>query len=51
MLDSQFDALEEPDDAIVADVSQPPDVMVERILSTLHGPAAAASSTPQKHPE
>jgi gluconokinase len=36
MLASQFDALEEPAAAIVADVSEPPDVIVERILSVLH---------------
>ena len=35
MLESQLEALEEPDDAIVADVSDPPDVMVEGILSAL----------------
>src|SRR5262245_21103628 len=35
MLASQFEALEEPAAAIVADVSEPPDVIVERILSAL----------------
>ena len=35
MLASQFEALEEPAGAIVADVSEPPDVIVERILSEL----------------
>ena len=32
MLDSQFDALEEPSDAIVIDVAASPDLIVERIL-------------------
>ncbi|HEY9466237.1 MAG TPA: hypothetical protein VIR54_24245, partial [Vicinamibacterales bacterium] len=44
MLASQFEALEEPDDALVVDVSLPPGVIVERILSQLrrphHGDAA-----------
>lgn len=35
MLDSQFAALEEPADALVADVSQPPAVIVDRILIEL----------------
>jgi gluconokinase len=35
MLASQFEALEEPEHAIVADVSEPPGVIVERILSEL----------------
>jgi len=35
MLASQFEALEEPAGAIVADVSEPADVIVERILSEL----------------
>jgi gluconokinase len=33
MLASQFDALDEPDDALVVDVSAPPTVIVEHILS------------------
>ncbi len=35
MLASQFEALEEPHDAIVADISSPPKVIVEQILSQL----------------
>lgn len=35
MLASQFDALEEPSDALVADISAPPGTVVERILSEL----------------
>jgi gluconokinase len=35
MLASQFAALEEPSDALVADVSEPPDAIVERILPQL----------------
>jgi gluconokinase len=36
MLASQFETLEEPEHAIVADVSEPPDVIARRILSELH---------------
>jgi gluconokinase len=39
MLASQFEALEEPSDAIVADVSQPPAAIVEHILVELKGNA------------
>ena len=35
MLASQFDTLEEPSDALVVDVSAPPNVIVEKILSHL----------------
>jgi gluconokinase len=35
MLASQFDALEEPSDALVVDVSQPPEAIVEQILAEL----------------
>lgn len=35
MLDSQFDTLEEPHDAIVVDISLPPTVIVEHILARL----------------
>jgi gluconokinase len=35
MLASQFDALEEPSNAIVIDAAAPPDVIVERILRQL----------------
>jgi gluconokinase len=35
MVASQFAALEEPLDALVIDISQPPDAIVERILSEL----------------
>jgi gluconokinase len=35
MLASQFDALEEPDDALVVDVSVPASVIVEQVLSQL----------------
>jgi gluconokinase len=38
MLASQFDALEEPSDALVIDVSASPSVIVERILSQLLRP-------------
>lgn len=35
MLASQLEALEEPFEAIAADISQPPDAIVERILAAL----------------
>ena len=38
MLASQFEALEEPSDALVVDVSQTPSAIVEQILAELHGP-------------
>jgi len=38
MLASQFDALDEPFDALVVDVSAPPNVVVEHLLSQLHRP-------------
>jgi gluconokinase len=49
MLTSQFDALEEPDDALVVDVSAPPSVIVEHILSQLRIPShAGGAETPEK---
>jgi gluconokinase len=39
MLASQFEALEEPSDAFMADVSQPPAAIVEHILAELKGHA------------
>ena len=49
LLASQFDALEEPDDALVVDVSAPPSVIVEHILSQLRIPShAGAAETPDK---
>ena len=39
MLASQFEALEEPAEALVVDASESPDAIVERILSELRGPA------------
>ena len=38
MLASQFEALEEPSDAIVVDVSQSPGAIVEQILAELRAP-------------
>jgi hypothetical protein len=35
MLDSQFEALEEPSDAIVIDISLPPSAIVAQILARL----------------
>ncbi len=49
LLASQFDSLEEPDDALVIDVSAPPSVIVEHILSQLRIPShAGAAETPDK---
>jgi 6-phosphogluconolactonase len=41
LLGSQFDELEEPDDALVVDVSASPSVIVEHILSQLRMPSHA----------
>jgi len=41
MLASQFEALEEPTDALIVDVSQPPGVIAEQILAELRGPTNA----------
>src|SRR6266850_2199177 len=38
MLASQFEALEEPSNALVVDVSESPEAIVERILSELRNP-------------
>jgi len=38
MLASQFEALEEPSDALIVDVSQPPAAIVEQILTELREP-------------
>jgi gluconokinase len=47
LLTSQFDALEEPADAIVVDASQPPEAIVDEILTRLkaerHAPADRAN--------
>jgi hypothetical protein len=50
MLASQFDALEEPSDALVVDVSSPPDAIVEQILTESRRPPHAdlLSTTQQK---
>ena len=41
MLASQFDSLEEPDDALVVDVSAPPNTIVAHILSQVRRPRPA----------
>jgi carbohydrate kinase (thermoresistant glucokinase family) len=41
MLASQFEALEEPSDAIVVDVSQSPGAILEQVLTELRGPTPA----------
>jgi gluconokinase len=50
MLASQFEALEEPFDALIVDVSQPPAAIVEQILTDLRGPTHAdmAGSTDRR---
>ena len=50
MLASQFEALEEPSDALIVDVSQPPGAIVEQILAELRGPTHAdmAASTDRR---
>ena len=44
LLASQFDALEEPRDAIVVDVSPPPDAIVREILARLRTSVTSESS-------
>jgi gluconokinase len=41
MLASQFEALEEPSDAFIVDISQPPGAIVEQIQAELRGPTHA----------
>ena len=41
LLASQFDALDEPADALVVDVSAPPNAIVEHILSQVRRPRQA----------
>ena len=50
MLASQFEALEEPSDALIVDVSQSPGAIVEQILTELRGPTHAdmAASTDRR---
>ena len=50
MLASQFDVLEEPSDAIIVDIAQPPDAIVERILAGVSHPSTAGASTPPRSP-
>ena len=55
MLASQFDALEEPSDAIVVDISQPSSAIVAQILDGLRRPQptvqndAATQEVQKKH--
>jgi gluconokinase len=54
MLDSQFETLEEPapSDAIIVEISEQPDRIVERILSALRDSGdAATSASSQDHGE
>ncbi len=41
LLQSQFDTLEAPDDAITVDIDRPPEAIVEDICATLAGPVFA----------
>jgi gluconokinase len=41
MLASQFDALEEPSDALIADISLPPAMIVAQLMAELRGPDQA----------
>jgi gluconokinase len=50
MLASQFDALEEPDDALVVDVSASPSVIAEQILTQLRLPARRLRKLSHKRP-
>lgn len=49
MLASQFEVLEEPSDAIIVDIAQPPDAIVEQILAGVSYPTTAGASTPPQH--
>ena len=40
MLASQFEALDEPSDALVVDISAPPSAIVKQIMSQLQSPDA-----------
>jgi gluconokinase len=51
MLASQFDALEEPFDALVADVSQSPGAIVAQILAELRRPNPVGAATRQSDPD
>jgi gluconokinase len=46
MLASQFEALEEPSDALIVDVSQPPGAIVEQILAELRAPTRTDTAGP-----
>jgi gluconokinase len=41
MLASQFEALEEPSDAIIVEVSHPPEIIVQQVLAELRKPTPA----------
>jgi len=51
MLDSQFEALEEPFDAIVVDISLPSSAIVSQILARLRQPPALQNDAAPKHLE
>jgi len=46
MLASQFDVLEEPSDAIIVDIGQPPDAIVQQIVAGVSHPSTAGGSLP-----
>jgi len=45
LLASQFDDLEEPSGAIIVDIAQPPDAIVQQVLTGISHPTTAAAST------
>ena len=50
MLASQFAALEEPSDAVVADVSAPPSAIVQQIMTQLHIPERRNANSRERPP-
>jgi gluconokinase len=50
MLASQFEALEEPSDAIIVDASQSPEVIVEQVLAELRNPTRAGGRPDEPTP-
>lgn len=46
MLASQFETLEEPKDALLADISDPPEVIVDKIMAVLARPRTPGRQSP-----
>jgi gluconate kinase len=52
MLASQFEALDEPSDALVVDISASPSTIVKQILSEVRRPRhPRVAETPEQQPE